>query len=70
MAVTRINPHDQFHHEYMGLSEANGDTKPTEGVPNGSKYTEMDTGDVYYYSETEVSGEHWIKPAPADVDNG
>lgn len=73
MAVTLIDPYNNFHHEYIGLSEANGDTKPTDSVPNGSTYTEMDTGDVYYFSEEEVSGEHWLKPeaaAPADANNG
>lgn len=27
------------------------DTKPTEGVPNGSSFLEMDTGDVYMFDE-------------------
>jgi len=25
------------------------DTKPTEGVPNGSVFVEMDTGDGYFF---------------------
>ena len=46
MAVTRINPHDMFCHEYRGLSD---DTKPTDGVPNGSSFLEMDTQDIYFF---------------------
>lgn len=69
MAVTLIDPYNNFHHEYIGLSETNGDTKPTDGVPNGSTYREMDTGDLYYFSEKEINGENWIKPEAAS-DNG
>ena len=34
--------------EYNGLST---DTKPTEGVRNGSVFLEMDTGKTYFYDE-------------------
>lgn len=39
---------------YRGLST---DTKPTDGVYNGSSFTEMDTGAVYYY---DANGEEWV----------
>ena len=31
------------------------DTKPTTGVPNGSKLLEMDTGTVYVYDEENTT---------------
>ena len=34
------------------------DTKPTDGIANGSKCTEMDTGDIYMFDE---AGGEWIK---------
>ena len=41
--------------EYRGSSE---DTKPTEGVGNGSTYLETDTGKLYIYDlETETWNE-------------
>lgn len=40
--------------QYEGLST---DTKPT-GVPNGSRFLEMDTGDVYMY---DADGSTWIQ---------
>lgn len=40
--------------QYEGLST---DTKPT-GVPNGSRFLEMDTGDVYMY---DADGITWIQ---------
>lgn len=40
--------------EYIGLST---DTKPEEGVTNGSSFYEMDTGDTYYYDE---ENQEWI----------
>ena len=43
--------------EYVGLST---DTKPTNGVPNGSTFIEIDTGDVYFYDATE-NGAGWVK---------
>lgn len=64
MAVTRINPHDMFYHEYHGLSD---DTKPKDGVPNGSKYTEIDTGVVNYF---DADADDWVVPTPADQNDG
>lgn len=43
--------------EYMGLST---DTKPTDGVPNGSIFVEIDTGDVYFY-DADPNGAGWTK---------
>ena len=40
---------------YCGLFN---DTKPTTGVPNGSDFTEIDTGDVYMYDADE-NGSGW-----------
>lgn len=39
--------------EYRGLST---DTKPAD-VSNGSKFTEIDTGAVYYY---DADSETWV----------
>lgn len=40
--------------KYVGLST---DAKPTQGMSNGSSYTEMDTGLVYYW---DAEGESWV----------
>lgn len=40
--------------EYDGLKD---DTKPTDGVRNGSVFVEMDTGLVYLFDEQNVA---WI----------
>lgn len=40
--------------QYEGLST---DTKPT-GVPNGSRFLEMDTGDVYMY---DADSSAWLQ---------
>lgn len=45
---------------YRGLSD---DTKPTDGVPNGSDFLEIDTGKVWYY---DAEGETWIDPTASD----
>ena len=42
---------------YCGLKD---DTKPTSGVPNGSDFLELDTGDVYFYDADE-NGSGWTK---------
>lgn len=39
--------------ELAGLS---GDTKPTDDIPNGSTYLEMDTGNVYVFDK---ENERW-----------
>ena len=44
--------------EYFGLST---DTKPTSGIVTGSKFTEVDTGDVYLFDETSTGT--WTKVA-------
>lgn len=41
--------------EYSGLST---DSKPTDGVRNGSIFVEIDTGDVYFFNE---AGPAWVK---------
>lgn len=33
------------------------DSKPTEGIANGSRLIEMDTGTIYYYDK---DGEQWL----------
>lgn len=38
---------------YYGLST---DTKPTDGVGNGSRFVEMDTSKIYCY---DLTGETW-----------
>lgn len=42
---------------YFGLKD---DPKPTAGVPNGSDFIEIDTGDVYFYDADE-NGSGWTK---------
>lgn len=38
--------------DYRGLSS---DTKPTENVPNGSTFLEMNTGNVYIFDKENSS---------------
>lgn len=45
---------------FYGLST---DTKPSGIGMNGADFTEMDTGDVYYFDGDSAD---WIKPTPAD----
>lgn len=40
-----------------GLS---ADTKPSEGIGNGSAFIEMDTGKLYFYDASE-GGSGWIE---------
>ena len=42
----------------IGLSGLSADEKPTEEIPNGSTFREMDTGDIYYFDE---ENETWLK---------
>lgn len=41
------------------------DTKPTDGVPNGSDCLEMDTGKTWYY---DAEGNEWLDPTASDED--
>ena len=41
--------------EYAGLSS---DSKPTEGVPNGATFVEMNTGKLYFF---DADNETWIE---------
>lgn len=41
--------------EYVGLST---DQKPTEGVPNGATFFEMNTGKVYFFN---AAGSTWVE---------
>ena len=50
--------------EYFGLST--GDVKPTTGIITGSKYTEVDTGDVYLFAEGDSPT--WYKVAAGYVE--
>lgn len=45
MTVTRV----ATPHEYVGVS---GDTKPTDGVPAGSRFFERDTGFEFIWDGT------------------
>jgi len=42
---------------YRGLST--GDDKPTDGVPNGSDFLEMDTGKTWYF---DAENGEWLDP--------
>ncbi len=46
---------DQSTRDYVCLSS---DTKPTDGIVNGSFCLEMDTGKFYVYNE---AGEAWVE---------
>ena len=52
--VTRAPDEDVF---YIEGSCSSTDTKPTEGICDGSKVEESDTGDVYFFNE---DSETWI----------
>lgn len=41
---------------YYGLST---DTKPTDGVGNGSAFLEMDTGKIYFYDVENTTWREW-----------
>lgn len=51
MSVTRVNPHDMFSYEYRGLST---DNKPTDNVPNGSVFIEIDTSNVFLFDAENI----------------
>lgn len=43
---------------YLELRGKSSEAKPTEGIPNGSTFFEMDTSDVYMFdAETKT----WLK---------
>ena len=46
--VCRVFDEDSLYAEMFGTS---GDTKPTEGLVTGSKFTEVDTGIIYLFDE-------------------
>ena len=50
--------------EFVGLST---DTKPTEGVANGSTFVEMDTSTLYAFDE---EGQDWIEISSSNSDSG
>lgn len=50
--------------EIYGLST---DTKPTAGLAMGSKFTEVDTGDIYLFNEDETTAENaWVKQGASE----
>ena len=53
MAITNKLAHSTNYVELEGLST---DSKPTEGIAVNSKFYELDTNDVYYFT-----GEAWSK---------
>ena len=44
--------------KYLEAAGLSTDTKPTEGLATGSRFTEVDTGDVYAFDEV---GGAWKK---------
>lgn len=53
--VTRTNPNEMAIHKYVGLT---ADTKPTENVPNGSLFVEMDGQKLFAFDAENAS---WIE---------
>ena len=51
---------------YVELFGLNDDNKPTTGIITGSKFTEVDTGDVYLFAEGDSPT--WTKVAAGWVD--
>lgn len=51
---------------YAELYGKSTDDKPVSGIITGSKFTEVDTGDVYLFDET--SSGTWTKVAAGWVD--
>ena len=60
--VDRMFNEDDHYKEMFGLST---DTKPTDGLITGCKFTEVDTGDVYLFDEI---AETWAKVSAGWVD--
>ena len=56
---------DNKYIEAAGLST---DTKPVEDLITGSRFTEVDTGDVYAFDETDTGTWHKIVSGPAVAD--
>ena len=60
--VDRFFDEDLKYSEMFGLST---DSKPTAGLISGSKFTEVDTGDIYLFDE---EGKTWAKVYAGWVD--
>lgn len=45
--------------EWLELYGLAGDTKPTEGVANGSFFLEMDTGKLYFFDAENTEWKEW-----------
>lgn len=60
--VDRVFDGDKRYIEAAGL---NTDTKPTAGIITGSKFTEVNTGDVYLFAEGDSPT--WTKVAAGYV---
>lgn len=52
--------------KYVEMFGKNTDSKPVNGIITGSKFTEVDTGDVYLFDET--SSGTWTKVQAGYVD--
>ena len=52
--------------KYVEMFGKSGDTKPVTGIVTGSKFTEVNTGDVYLFDET--SDGTWTKVAAGWTD--
>lgn len=53
--------------EAAGLST---ETKPTEGIVTGSRFTEADTGDVYMFAEGDSPAWNKIIAGPSATSEG
>lgn len=61
--IDRFFDQNKKYAEMFGLST---DSKPTTGLVTGSKFTEVDTGDVYLFDETGDGT--WTKVAAGYVE--
>lgn len=56
--TSNVKGSDPLQYLYYGEGSCNSaDTKPTEGIYNGSKLVEMDTGNIYMFDQDSMS---WV----------
>ena len=58
MITTRYAEHFADGTTYVEMYGLSTDTKPTDGIQNGSLFIEMDSGDCYFF---DGDSEDWIQ---------